>query len=123
MPVRVMGKYDYIAHIQLEKGGILELEGVREDYNKKLVYSHLLQLATTHGGWLLSQHINEVEEDDDLPFVPDVAPHYIGVENPIPRVEVQEEPVPSLFEDRELFGIYYGEYKGAILCTYKETGT
>ena len=119
MPVKRASMWDYIVHVQkADAGDVSELTGTMEGYSQNEVYGRLSDRALKMGGWMVSCHINE--QEDDLPFVPDVTPHHIGVQ---PRREVQVVPAtPSIFDDDEIFGVYYGEYKGASLCTYKETG-
>ena len=109
--------FEYIAHVSKEDGGVVELAGTREDESHNTLYQWLLGRAAELGGWLISQHINEAGTDSELPWKvdqPDTAQKALPAP-PMPKL-------PTVFDNREVFGIYSDTYKGATSITYKVTG-
>lgn len=112
-------EFDYIAHVQKADQTVVELAGSMTSWTQATVYQALLQKAIDLGGWLLSNHINERdvdEPDDEAKVVP-------MIDRLIEHAAVVDETTASVLDDESIFGVYEATYKGASLCTYKETGT
>lgn len=126
MSARRQSEYDYIAHVQKTDNTVTELAGSMTEFTSKRVYAELLRKAADLGGWLLSQHITLRDDDEALsPFKTDdeLSQDAKDIVDKVHTAGVVDESVASVFEDADIFGEYEDTYKGASLCTYKETGT
>jgi len=116
MSARAKTQYDYMAHIQGDDGHVIEVAGRRLAWSSREVYNYLMKRAADSNGWLVANHIAEV--DDDVPFEPDV----LMLPAPAEQAGKVDEEVGKVFGAEEHFGKWKSSYKPASLCTYKETG-
>lgn len=117
MSALTQGEWDYIAHIQREDGTTIEIAGTTLAYTEANAYQDLLQKAAAHDGFLISSSIEaHVPEDgtNAARKMPVLIEHSAVVDETVASV--------SGFEDTRVFGTFTNTYKGASLCTYKETG-
>lgn len=110
MAAKSKQSFNYVAHVQRD-GKVTEIAGTREDYSMKKVYSFLLQLASSMGGWLLAEQITEDGSASESSPSKAVS-LYVQADDPTP-----ETPT---FGDKATWVKYDHRYAGASQLTFKE---